>query len=150
MITCLQVCFYFRRSSLKVLCRLSQNKGSTDLFELSDEYHIVFLKYFLFYLKEKNFHMDCCKRKTEEVLTACELYSLNCLLPTKQIFYHCSCSPKKLQSSHARECSQRPFVTPSSPNGSSQFYSPEERKEKSCFLCACYLLFDPHYQQQNN
>ena len=57
---------------------------------------------------------------------------------------------KKSQSSHAREWLQRPFVTPSSPNGSSRFYSPEERKEKSCFLCACYLLFDPHYQQQNN
>ena len=22
-----------------------------------------------------------------------------------------------------------------------QFYSPDERKEKSCCLCACYLLF---------
>ena len=27
-----------------------------------------------------------------------------------------------------------------SPNG--LFYSLEERKEKSCCLCACYLLFD--------
>ena len=27
-----------------------------------------------------------------------------------------------------------------------RFYSPEERKEKSCCLCACYLLFDPRYQ----
>ena len=27
-----------------------------------------------------------------------------------------------------------------------RFYSPEERKEKSCCLCACYVLFDPRYQ----
>ena len=31
-----------------------------------------------------------------------------------------------------------------------RFYSPEERKEKSCCLCACYLLFDPRYQRQDN
>ena len=28
-------------------------------------------------------------------------------------------------------------------------YSPEERKEKSCCLCACYLLFDSCYQRQD-
>ena len=31
----------------------------------------------------------------------------------KQIFYFCSCSQKNCCSRHARECSQRPFVTPS-------------------------------------
>ena len=31
-----------------------------------------------------------------------------------------------------------------------RFYSPEERKEKSCCLCACYLLFNPRYQRQDN
>ena len=31
-----------------------------------------------------------------------------------------------------------------------RFYSPEERKEKSSCLCACYLLFDPRYQWQDN
>ena len=30
----------------------------------------------------------------------------------KQIFYFCSCSQKNLSAWHARECSQRPFVTP--------------------------------------
>ena len=29
-----------------------------------------------------------------------------------------------------------------------RFYSLEERKEKSCCLCACYPLFDPRYQRQ--
>ena len=38
--------------------------------------------------------MDCCKRKISEVLAARELYSLNCLLLAKQIFYLCSCSQK--------------------------------------------------------
>ena len=32
----------------------------------------------------------------------------------KQIFYCCSCSQKNRSARHARECSQRPFVTPSS------------------------------------
>ena len=31
----------------------------------------------------------------------------------KQIFYFCSCSQKNRSARHARECSQRPFVTPS-------------------------------------
>ena len=39
--------------------------------------------------------MDCCKRKISEVLAAHELYSLNCSLLAKQIFYLCSCSQKK-------------------------------------------------------
>ena len=30
----------------------------------------------------------------------------------KQIFYFCSCSQKNRSARHARECSQRPFVTP--------------------------------------
>ena len=30
----------------------------------------------------------------------------------KQIFYFCSCSQKNRSVRHARECSQRPFVTP--------------------------------------
>ena len=30
----------------------------------------------------------------------------------KQIFYFCSCSQKNRSAQHARECSQRPFVTP--------------------------------------
>ena len=30
----------------------------------------------------------------------------------KQIFYFCSCSKKSRSARHARECSQRPFVTP--------------------------------------
>ena len=30
----------------------------------------------------------------------------------KQIFYFCSCSKKNRSARHARECSQRPFVTP--------------------------------------
>ena len=30
----------------------------------------------------------------------------------KQIFYFCSCSQKDRSARHARECSQRPFVTP--------------------------------------
>ena len=30
----------------------------------------------------------------------------------KQIFYFCSCSQKNSSARHARECSQRPFVTP--------------------------------------
>ena len=33
---------------------------------------------------------------------------------------------------------------------SCRFYSLEERKEKSCCLCACYLLIDPRYQQQGS
>ena len=35
----------------------------------------------------------------------------------KQIFYFCSCSQKKRSARHARECSQRPFVTPSTVKG---------------------------------
>ena len=31
---------------------------------------------------------------------------------TKQIFYFCLCSQKNRSARHARECSQRPFVTP--------------------------------------
>ena len=42
-----------------------------------------------------------------------ELYSLNCSLLAKQIFYLCSCSQKNRSARHARQCSQRPFVTPS-------------------------------------
>ena len=30
----------------------------------------------------------------------------------KQFFYFCSCSQKNRSARHARECSQRPFVTP--------------------------------------
>ena len=30
----------------------------------------------------------------------------------KKIFYFCSCSQKNRSGRHARECSQRPFVTP--------------------------------------
>ena len=30
----------------------------------------------------------------------------------KQMFYFCSCSQKNRSARHARECSQRPFVTP--------------------------------------
>ena len=56
--------------------------------------------------------MDCCKRKMQEVFAARELYCLNCSLLAKQIFYLCSCSPKNGSARHARECSQRPFVTP--------------------------------------
>ena len=56
--------------------------------------------------------MDCCKRKILEVLAARGLYFLNCSLLTKQIFYLCSCSQKNRSAQHARECSQRPFVTP--------------------------------------
>ena len=46
------------------------------------------------------------------MLAARELYSLNCSLLAKQIFYFCSCSQKNRSARHARECSQRPFVTP--------------------------------------
>ena len=74
------------------------------------------------------------------MLTARELYSLNSSLLAKHIFYHGLCLEKN-RSACMLTCS---------PNGSSQFYSPEERKEKSCFQCACYLLFDPRYQQQDN
>ena len=56
--------------------------------------------------------MDCCKRKISEVLAARELYSLNCSLLTNQFFHICSCSQKNRSARHARECSQRPFVTP--------------------------------------
>ena len=54
------------------------------------------LKYFPFYFKDEDFHMDCCKWKIYEVLAACELYSLSCslLANLKQIFYLCSCSQK--------------------------------------------------------
>ena len=45
------------------------------------------------------------------MLAARELYSLNCLLLAKQIFYLCSCSQKNRSARHAREGSQRPFVT---------------------------------------
>ena len=38
--------------------------------------------------------MDCCKWKISQVLAACELYSLNCSLLAKQVFYLCSCSQK--------------------------------------------------------
>ena len=56
--------------------------------------------------------MDCCKRKMQEVFAARELYCLNCSLLARQIFYLCPCSPKNGSAQHARECSQRPFVTP--------------------------------------
>ena len=56
--------------------------------------------------------MDCCKQKILEVLAAREFCSLNCSLLAKQIFYFCSCSQKNRSARHARECSQRPFVTP--------------------------------------
>ena len=56
--------------------------------------------------------MDCCKRKIQKVLAASELYSLNCSLLAKQILYLYSCSQKNRGARHARECSQRPFVTP--------------------------------------
>ena len=46
------------------------------------------------------------------MLAARELYSLNCSLLAKQIFYLCSCSQKNRSARHARECSQRPSVTP--------------------------------------
>ena len=46
------------------------------------------------------------------MLAARELYSLNCSLLAKQIFYFCSCSQKNRSARHAGECSQRPFVTP--------------------------------------
>ena len=44
----------------------------------------------------------------------------------KQFFYFCSCSQKNRSSRHARECSQRPFVTPwgRGPRGySTKFYT---------------------------
>ena len=50
--------------------------------------------------------------KYKEVLAARELYSLNCSLPAKQKFLSLIVLAKKSQFSHARECSQRPFVTP--------------------------------------
>ena len=52
------------------------------------------LKYFLFYFKEKDFHMDCCKWKIWEVLTARKANSLSLLMLAKK-----------------SQCAQRPFVT---------------------------------------
>ena len=53
------------------------------------------LKCFLFYFKEKDFHMDCCKRKISEVLAARELYSLNCSLLAKLFFKFISARARK-------------------------------------------------------
>ena len=52
-------------------------------------------------LQAENIRSACCSRV---VLS-------NCSLLAKQIFYFCSCSQKNRR--HARECSQRPFVTQS-------------------------------------
>ena len=52
-----------------------------------------------------------------------------------------------------KACQQMSFLTGSEKYHlptACPFYSLEERKEKSCCLCACYLLFDPRYERQDN
>ena len=48
--------------------------------------------------------------------------SARLLVLPKQIFYFCSCSQKNRSARHARECSQRPFVTPWSLNQKRRAY----------------------------
>ena len=73
----------------------------------------------------------------------------------KQIFYFCSCSQKNRSARHARECSQRPFVTPTddvivSCQFSSRFGGVFFRLLKkgikfigNCFVILCVNLFFP-------
>ena len=71
-ISCVQVCFYFKRSSLKVCGRFPKIKGPLIYLNLAMSITSSF-KNILFYFKEKDFH--CCKGKIKEVLIARDLYS---------------------------------------------------------------------------
>ena len=52
-----------------------------------------------------------------------------------------------MKEKHCQQMSFTDCMVLKSINGLSacRFYSLEERKEKSCCLCACYPLFDPCY-----
>ena len=69
----------------------------------------------------------------------------------KQIFHFCSCSQKNRSARHARECSQRPFVTPIVDNHFLQKNHKMFRLPKVTPASAQYhALFFPLWQTKNH
>ena len=74
--------------------------------------HVPFQTISCFILKKRFSIWIAASGKYKKWSLPASRYSLNCSLLAKQFFLSLLVLAKKSQCSHARECSQRPFVTP--------------------------------------
>ena len=74
--------------------------------------HVPFQTISCFILKKRISIWIAASGKYKKCSLPASRYSLNCSLLAKQFFLSLLVLAKKSQYSHARECSQRPFITP--------------------------------------